>query len=144
MFWFLFPKNSLYDQYFESPSLALVERSNANGLDLPTIEQDFAEKRYDLAKSNLLTYLDAYPQDLQAQLALGICDLELDEVGAAQAIFEKLHEGRSTLKYSGTWYLALSFLKENNHAEVETLLSQIPDDSGYYEKAQQLLNSLKN
>lgn len=135
---FLFP-TSLYEQFNEHRPLALQERGTSSTAQAETAfnQQDYATA-YDL----LDEYLQTQPDDLRAQLALGICALEMDRFAEAQSIFETIRQGQSALVNSATWYMALTYLKQEQITEVRNYLEQIPDGTFWYKKAQELLGKL--
>lgn len=135
---FLFP-SSLYEQYNQHRPLALQERSTSANLQAETA---FNDKNFDLAYLALTEYLNDQPNDVRAQLALGISALELDRIPEAKRIFETIREGESAFSQSASWYLALTHIKQNELEEARAYLEQIPSGSFWYTKAQALLKKL--
>lgn len=135
---FLFP-SSLYEQYNQHRPLALQERGAATNIEAETA---FNQQNYQLAYQNLNNYLSSQPDDVRAQLALGICALELDRFQEAADIFESIQTGTSALAQSATWYRALTYVKQEKIAEAKPYLEQIPEGSFWYTKAQELLEKL--
>jgi hypothetical protein len=54
-----------------------------------------------------------------------------------------LRGGNSVYKDKATWYLALSYLKQDKKAACKSTLKEIPVDAEDYDKAQKLLNNLE-
>lgn len=138
-----FQPQDLYQQYASHQSISLTEKSS--GSDAGTnAEQAFNQKNYALAFENLTIYLQENPDDQKAQLALGISALESGKTEEAISIFTKINVGSSALKNYGTWYLALSYLKQKDFEKTKTFLNQIPSsEKKLFEKAQSLLKDLK-
>ena len=138
----LFQKTT-YDQFAQHQALNLVEKSETAPIAIKA-QEEFNTKNYAAAFESLTTYLTQSPEDNKAVLAKGICALELNRFPAAIAIFDQIHSGTSALKTSGTWYLALSYLKQNDLQQTKKYLHLIPDsDSFYAKKAEDLLAQLK-
>ncbi|MBX2928664.1 MAG: tetratricopeptide repeat protein [Saprospiraceae bacterium] len=133
----LFPP-SLFDQYAEYPALALAQKSSAGPADWSAAEQAFNSEDYTTAEPVLEQYLAAYPTDMQAQLYLGICKMELDKHTEARQIFGALAQSGESFKDYAQWYLALSYLKSGDTAATQKTLDEIPDSSPFYKKAKEL------
>jgi hypothetical protein len=138
-----FQQNDLYQQYASHQPISLIEKSI--GSDLATkAETAFNQKDYALAYENITIYLQENPVDQKAQLALGISALEFGKTEEAISIFEKISTGNSALKNYGTWYLALSCLKQKDFEKTKTFLNQIPNsEKTIFKKVQNLLKDLK-
>ncbi len=138
-----FQQQDLYNQYASHQPISLTEKST--GSDAGTnAEQTFNQKNYALAYENLTIYLQENPEDQKAQLALGISALESGKTEEAISIFETINAGSSALKNYGTWYLALSYLKQKDFEKAKAWSRQVPDsDKVLFEKAQNLLGDLK-
>lgn len=134
-------QTSLYQQYGAHSPLSLTEKSTT-GVNTYTIEQAFNSGAYAMALPLLEQYLSDKPNDLQARISKGICLLELDRLVEARAIFKEVHEGTTALKTDGSWYLALSYLKEKNLVETRRYLELIPAGSDWGAKAAELLSKL--
>lgn len=134
---------SLYDRYARHPVLALSERSAGNALDMVTMENAFNTRQYEQAASLLENYLITDPDDPEIRLFLGISYLELEQFDRALPVFTALHEGNSAFKDLGTWYLALTHLRQGQRQEATGYLQQIPPASDQYPRAQDLLRDLE-
>ncbi len=134
-----FQQQDLYNQYAAHQPIALTEKSTGNDLSTKA-ETAFNQKDYALAYENLTLYLQENPADPKATLALGISALEEGKTAEAISIFEKINAGSSALKNYGTWYLALSYLKEKNFEKAGATLRLIPNsEKTLFNKAQKLL-----
>lgn len=139
---FLLFQPDLYEQYGQHPPLAMIEKSNAAQDNLAAMESAFNQKDYTKALPLLQTYVQEKPEDIQAQLYLGICLLETGEYTAARELFTSISKGESSFVDYGQWYLALSYLKEGNKTECRKVLQQVPAESEFAQKAQDLLKRL--
>lgn len=135
-------KKSLYEQYSTHAPLALAERSGSGSFDFSNAENAFNSGNYQVALDELKNYFKQNPNDLEVEFHLGICLLELNQFDDADVIFGKLNAGNSIFKTEGTWYLALSNLKQNKNEEARKYLTQIPEDSDRYQQAQELLSKI--
>lgn len=133
----LFPPD-LYDRYAEFPALALAQKSSAGPADWSAAETAFNSGNYAAAEAPLEQYLAAFPADMQAQLYLGICKMELDKHAEARQIFGALAQSGESFKDYAQWYLALSYLKSGDAAATQKTLDEIPDSSPFYKKAKEL------
>lgn len=143
MIQFLRPTGSLYEQYQEEYQLALAEKG-VSELNLPKLEKEFEAGNYAYAKEQLELYLTQNPTDTRAQIAHAISLMELNETTKAQQILSNIYNDSNKIlfKNAATWYLAMSYLKEENFTEAKTYLAQIQAGE-YSEKAKELLQKLK-
>lgn len=138
-----FQQQDLYNQYASHQPISLTEKSA--GSDLATkAETAFNQKNYSLAYENLTIYLQENSANQKAQLALGISALEFGKTEEAISIFMKISTGNSALKNYGTWYLALSYLKQKDFEKTKAWLRQVPDsEKALFDKAQKLHKDLE-
>jgi hypothetical protein len=68
--------------------------------------------------------------------------LETEKYAAARELFINISSGESSFVDYGQWYLALSYLKEGNKTECRKVLQQVPAESEFAQKAQDLLKRL--
>ena len=61
----------------------------------------------------------------------------------AKTTFESIHLGTSAYKGEGTWYLAMTLLKQSKVTEANSYLQTIPQGADRYDQAQELLELLK-
>lgn len=140
--WNPFQAQNLYQQYAIHQPVALVEKSSAATI-AAQAEMNFNQKHYEQAYRDLTAYLQQEKENPRAQLALGISALEIGKIEEATTIFTRLHQGSSLLKNSGTWYLALTYLKQEKFESSKQLLKQIPSsDTFLYSKAQELVSKI--
>lgn len=137
-----FQGEDLYQQYATHQPISLTEKSTGNDI-ATNAETAFNQKKYSLAYEKLTIYLQENPEDQKAQLSLGISALEIGKTEEAISIFKKINTGSSALKNYGTWYLALSYLKQNDFKNAKFFLNQIPNsEKVLFDKAQKLHEDL--
>lgn len=137
-----FQSSDLYQQYASHQSISLTEKSTDNKF-ATKAETAFNQQNYSLAYQNLTSYLQENPEDQKAKLAFGISALEIGKINEAQATFNEIKSGNSALKNYGTWYLALSYLKQKDFVATKNLLNQIPpSEKELFNKSQTLINEL--
>ncbi len=133
----------LYEQYAFHQDINLIEKSENNPKAIEA-QNFFNNKDYQNAAQSLTEYLRDSPNDTKAILARGICSLELGQLDQAVEIFTPIHNGRTALKATGTWYLALTHLKMEDIELAKEYLELVPEEEGgLYKKAQELLGKLK-
>ncbi|MEL7005742.1 MAG: hypothetical protein AAFN93_23890 [Bacteroidota bacterium] len=102
----------------------------------------YDSKNYDSA----IFHLNRVKGDPIGQLYLGICYLAINNTKEANGIFEHIIVGKesSILSEYANWFLALSYLKENNYPAAEEKLNIIIEESSseYYHNALQLLEAI--
>ncbi len=137
--WFLFQKESLYEQHVYHPDFSLVERSA--GTDLASeAERAYIAKDYREAEHKLRAYLEKDAGNTKVQLALGASLLELDKTGEARSIFTNILKKSPGFKDYAIWYLALTALKEGKLEQAKEHLAKIsPSEKKLYEKAQEII-----
>ena len=82
------------------------------------------------------------PGHLTARLYEGICLLELGRPAEARAAFAPIAEGTSALQADALWYLALSYLRENDPTRCRETLLRLQAGQEHYQQAQELLRAL--
>ena len=138
--WFLRPEAPLgYRDYAQHAPLSMLERGPDSDDPATAAETAFNQKNYPAALEALNRVLAQKPDHPTAQLYKGITLLELEQAAAARAVLRPLAEGTSALRGEGQWYLALSYLQENNKTECQKALQRIPPGDRRYAAAQALL-----
>ena len=110
--------------------------------------QAYENKKY--TEANLLfdSYLTTNPNDAQALYFGGISYYENHNYKKTIPLLEKFLTQKSSIVYQknsqdAEWYLANSYLKENENRKAKTLLEKIVETKGKYaSQAKQLLNKL--
>ena len=124
-------------------ALAATLRGNDNDSALLLIQQLYNSKQYRAALPLLKPYVETHPAELEYSLAEAICYLETGAYKDAIILFQAMAEMESALKYTATWYEALTYLKQNKLTECKETLKQIPAESFEYKKAQELLKQMR-
>ena len=135
-------QSALYDQYAQHPTAAWTEMGDASPTLLQQAEQAYNDKDYAQANRLLQDYLVTDPDNQRVLFYKGICALELDNYDAAIEAFDEIHSGSSAFQSNGTWYLALTYLKQNQKDKVIEYLVLIGEESAYYGKAKELMDEL--
>ncbi len=129
-----------FEQFYIRPIAELTERSE--------IQPDFKEMETAFNNGDCETALPLFENYLQtnndAEILLfeGTCHLDQNDFGKAETAFKNISEGETIFKNTGTWYLALTYLKQDNVAACKTYLNKIPEDASKYPEAQKLLRQL--
>ncbi len=137
------PKTSIYREFAKHAPLQINVRSTDAAKITADAETDFNEKNYAAALQNLEILSKNQPDDLTLQLYRAICLLELDRTAEARPIFQTIADGQSALKIDGRWYLALSFLKENDASRCRESLEKFQPGDEHFEAAKRLLEKIR-
>ena len=68
--------------------------------------------------------------------------MQLNKFDTADSLLIGLSKGQSAYKNKGTWYLALSKLKQKEYDDCVELLKTIPEEAEDYRAAQKLIKKL--
>jgi len=86
--------------------------------------------------------LEKFPDTIPAQIAKANAHYELGEFDQAVASLKPIASGNSGYKTTANWYLALTYLKQDQSEKARTALKEIKAGE-YYDRAQRLLNKIK-
>jgi hypothetical protein len=142
LWWLQKPTGTLYEQYAAHEMPQFTVRSSGANLSAEA-EQAFKQKNYATALEKLSTLLAEEPNDANYQLYQAICLIELNRSAEARIALQPLADGKSALKSEAVWYLALSYLKEQNNTACQTILMQISAGDIHYKDAEKLIKALK-
>lgn len=142
--WFLWPAGSAsYSDYNQHAPLFLVERGPDQDDPAAAAEAAFNRQDYPAALTALDQVLARQPEQLTALLYKGITLLELRRPADARTILTPIAAGNSALRGEARWYLALSYLMENNATACAAALKSIETGEQRYQAAQALLKRLE-
>ncbi len=130
----------LYAQYAVFPALSGTRGSNDSLLSKAITY--YNNKQFTQAKPLLQQSLATDSSDKEIQLAYYICALQTENLGEALKGFTNIAATENVFTYQAKWYMALTYLKQNNIDACKLILQQIPADADTYTKAQQLLKQL--
>ncbi len=142
--WLFWPQPSSQELYAEyaNHQFDFVEKGSNDELAFQ-IEEALKNKSYAQAIPLLDNYLKTQPNAYSFLLAKGIAHMETDNHEKAILIFKQLTRVNELYKVEGTWYQALTHLKGGNTTLSRQQLTNIPNSSSRYAKAQELLGRLK-
>ncbi|MBK8920647.1 MAG: tetratricopeptide repeat protein [Saprospirales bacterium] len=141
VWFFALRQPSLYHRYAQHAPLQFTERGAGDSPETRA-ERAFREGRYEEALAALRTVLTDKPGHLTARLYEGICLLELGRPAEARAAFAPIAEGTSALQADALWYLAISYLRENDPTRCRETLLRLQAGQEHYQQAQELLRAL--
>lgn len=131
-------QRSLIDSYYEPYALNVTQRT---GDDMAALIQ--AQKAYNSGDyASALPVFEQYSDNAQVQLAKGNAAYNLGKTDEAIATFQQVASGNSVYVPAANWYLALAHLKQEQPEKAKAALGNIPEDSSYYAKAQELQNKI--
>jgi len=127
-------------QYFEPYTFDATFRNDKVD-NLILAQQAYDDKNYQKA----LPLLSEYADNSDALMAKGNCEFLLDKPEKAIETFKQLNNKKIDVhqKAMAQWYLALSYLTQNDITLAKNELTSIPQSSQYYQKAQLLIKKLK-
>lgn len=132
----------LFTSYSRTEMIANVERGDNADTLLQHATRAFNQSDFKTAASLLEKTVQLQPQNSFASFYYAVALTQLNEMSKARPVFEILYNGSSAFKYDAAFYMALSYVKENNKAEAKKWLRQIPQDAGIYRKATALSKKL--
>jgi len=141
--WLFWPEPSpqqLYAEYAKH-EFNFVEKGG-NDQDLFKAETALKAGKYSEAIPFLENHLKNQPNDYNVLLARGIAHLEIDDHEKAILTFRQLRQVNASYKTEGTWYLALAHLKGGNITLSQQHLKEVPEGTGRFAQAQELLGRL--
>lgn len=137
--WFMMQNDPNYSNYNQHDTALFMERSVGDE-NLKQAQEAFNAKDYKKAVAFFDKITDFRDPELQYFYAISL--IETNDYTKAKLFLDYLREGNSVYRHKATWYLALSYLKQDKIEECKMTLNQIPADAEDYEKAQQLLSDL--
>ncbi|MCC6459800.1 MAG: hypothetical protein IT260_05000 [Saprospiraceae bacterium] len=142
LWFFNLPQTSLYQEYAQYSALSFTERGSAVA-DAAAAETAFNARHYPEALEALDRLLAQEPANAVARLYRGLCLLELRRPADAREALLPLVQGQTALRADAQWYVALSYLLEDNPQGCQTALQQLQPGEDHYEAAQDLLQQLR-
>ncbi|MEQ1747183.1 MAG: tetratricopeptide repeat protein [Saprospiraceae bacterium] len=138
------PSNErLYAQYGTLLEADFVVRGAAEQPNLAAAETAFNSRNFAEALRRLNMHLAQKPDDEQARLFAGLSQLELRQYDQAISLFQQVSNSKNIWADEATWYLALAYLRKDQHDACARTLSSIPPGSGRYEQAAELLEQVR-
>lgn len=138
--WMMMQNDPSYSDFNQHETAVFVERSDSNE-NLKLAQEAFNNKDYKKAVAAFDKIQDFRKPELQYFYAIAL--IETNDFTKAELFLDQLRGGNSVYKDKATWYLALSYLKQDKKAECKSTLKEIPVDAEDYQKAQKLLNNLE-
>lgn len=132
----------LYAQFAVHEPLVIQQRGSGSDPVAAEAAAKFNSRHYDATLPLLQQYMQKNPDDIQAEFALAVCNLELNLYPEAEKIFSKISLGQTAYADAAKWYLALSALKQKDISKCRSILNSIPQTSSFFTKAGELLNDL--
>lgn len=137
--WMMMQNDPSYSDFNQHETAVFVERSDSNE-NLQKAQEAFNKKDYKQAVAAFDKIQDFRKPELQYFYAIAL--IETNNYTKAELFLDQLRGGNSVYKDKATWYLALSYLKQDKKAECKSILQQIASDAEDFDKAQQLLKEL--
>ncbi|MEO7308016.1 MAG: tetratricopeptide repeat protein [Ferruginibacter sp.] len=132
----------LYASYSEHAPVKIQLRGNTGDSLAGMAADKFNNKKYNEALPLLQAYVKQQPDDIQMNISLGICYLEMSRFTDAEQVFSAIAAGQTAYAETANWYLALTALKQKDIEKCRSILSRIPQTSAWFNKAVSLLEKL--
>lgn len=136
-------QRNLFEEYYVTYTIPVSSRSTLSEVKLLAANEFYLTGNYERAVS-LFEEIEA--PDGRVMLALGICYIELNQLEAAQAQFTSLINApnQDIFQNLAQWYLALSFLKQDDTASAKKWLETLSNNpsADKHEEALQILLEL--
>ena len=130
-----------YAQYSHHEPLALATRGQQDSLFM-VAENTFNKEDYTTATRALEAIVQKDPENAKAKLYLAIACIETEQYDRAGTLLSEIQKGTSVFQHQATWYLALSYLKQEKKEACRAALKEIPEESDRYTQARELLEKL--
>lgn len=135
-------QTDLYTTYARTQMVAVVERGDNADTLLQQATMAFNKENFKQAASLLDKTTQLQPDNSFALFYYGVSLTHLKESGKARIILNGLYNGSSAFKYDAAFYLALTYIQEEDKVAARQWLQRIPSDTGVYTKASKLLEEL--
>ncbi|WP_214225696.1 hypothetical protein [Pedobacter sp. B4-66] len=133
--------SGLYGKYAISRQMSVAERGDSAGA-LAKAAELYNAGDYDKARKIMQKEYMSNPQDPLLSYYFSITLIENSQEHEARTVLAKLYEGESAFKYDAAYYIALSYVKQDNKKDALNWLSKIPEGTANYEKAKELSSKL--
>jgi tetratricopeptide (TPR) repeat protein len=136
-------KEDLYQQFASTKMVSVAERGTTADSLLTQATQKFNTGNFTAALPDFENILRSEPANAYTQFFYAVALLEANQTTNAQGRLLQLYNGISPFRYDAAFYLALSYVKENDRAKARQWLQKISPDASVYPKAKTLLDKLR-
>jgi tetratricopeptide (TPR) repeat protein len=138
------PRSSaLYEKYAISRQMPITKLGSQAQIAIRKGADLFNEGKYKEARKFLQSEYMLNPQNPMLSYYFAITLVETGKEYEARTIFMNLYKGESIYKYDAAYYVALSFLQEEDKPAAIEWLKKIPEGTPNASKSRQLLAELK-
>ena len=143
LIWAPWNKN-LFETYSATTMVSFAERGDDTDLRLQNATDAFNAEKFEEAGDLLAQLIQEHEDDdLFKYYYYGISLLHTDEILAARDQLQKVYQGESLLRFDAAYFIALSYLKEDNEEMCKVWLGKIPENTEVSLKSQALLKELE-
>lgn len=135
-------KGNLYEEYASVEMVTSAERGTQTDALLQKAALAFNDDQFAAAQKYLET---AYAKDTDnplIQFYYAVTLVESNQFSTARPLLDEVYKGSSVFKYEAAFYMALSYLKEDDKVNCLTWLQKIPQGTSLYAQAQSLQHQL--
>ncbi len=146
--WLAWPKpelpTRLYAEYRRFPEAGFTLKGSENAAQsLQSAANFFNQKNYAAALDAFQQYFSTGPDNPEARLFAGLCQLELGKTGEAESTFATLRGSSNAWADEAAWYLALTYLRSKNLEQCAAALRYIQPGQPHADEAGRLLSRLE-
>ena len=149
-YWNANSNEQLYQEHFNSYTIPEMTTRGAQTSsyedislpeDLKVAINFYSEKKYKESLPHFKAYLKKQPQNSYATFLTGLANLEENNIDVAISNLEDVRINDTSLYEDATWYLALAYTKQKNKKAAIKLLSELIDNSKFYNLKAKTLKS---
>jgi hypothetical protein len=135
-------KQNLFDKYASTEMSSSAERGGDTDSLIRKATVDFNDKKFTEAIPIFEEILKTDSADSYTHFYYAIALLQTDKIDQSRIELLNLYSGTSLFKYNAAFYMALSYLKENDKEHCKEWLNKIPADADVNGKAKELYSKL--
>jgi tetratricopeptide (TPR) repeat protein len=136
-------KEDLYQQFVSTRMVSVAERGTTSDSLLTQATLKFNTGNFAAALPDFEDMLRREPTNAYAQFYFAVALLQDNQTTKARGRLLDLYNSSSPFRYDAAFYLALSYVKENDRAKAGQWLQKISPDASVYPKSKTLLDKLR-
>lgn len=134
----------LYEEYRISKEMPIAQSSTAASVNnIAAGAKLYNDGDYRDARKILQAEYMLNPQNPLLSYYFAITLIETSQAYEARTVLVNLYNGSSVFKYDAAYFVALSFIKEDNKVEAIKWLQKIPEGTANYQQSKELISKLK-
>jgi hypothetical protein len=135
-------RKSLYEEYSTATTMSVAERGEGTETNLEKAAAFYNNKEFIPAEKLLAKEYASDTKNSLVAYYYAITLIEDKQEAKARPILKQLYNGESAFKYDAAYYMALSYVKQQDKAHAKIWLQKVPVGTTNYKKAQELAGKL--